>query len=117
MTGDKAAGHRVAEQGVAIARELGDVQLLGEQLLGLASTASLGGGQVPHPARRALACCRRPVMSWSSPRDLNNKFSALLHAGQIEEGSAALEEASHWPKVSAATSCCTSCAATCCCSG
>ena len=90
MRGDMVAGHELAEQGVAIARELGDVQLLGEQLLGLASTATAEDRS--RIQEEALACCRQAGDVLLMAAQLSNKFSALLHAGQIEEGSASLEE-------------------------
>jgi predicted ATPase/class 3 adenylate cyclase len=90
MRGDMVAGHELAEQGVAIARELGDVQLLGEQLLGLASTATATDRS--RFQKEALACCRQAGDVLLIAAQLSNEFSALLHAGQIEEGNASLEE-------------------------
>ena len=92
IAGDKPAGYLLAEQGVAIARELGDVQLLGEQMMGLASTAP-SAEDSDRIRDETLACCRQAGDVLIVAGVLNNRFSALLHAGQIEEGSAAMEEA------------------------
>jgi hypothetical protein len=85
-------GYLLAEQGVAIARELGDVQLLGEQLQGLGLTAPLPEDRV-RIHQEALACCSQVGDVLLTVGELNNKFSMHLHAGQIEEGTACLEEA------------------------
>jgi predicted ATPase/class 3 adenylate cyclase len=85
-------GYLLAEQGVAIARELGDVQLLGEQLQGLGLTAPLPEDRV-RIHQEALACCSQAGDVLLTVGELNNKFSMHLHAGQVEEGTACLEEA------------------------
>lgn len=92
IAGDMAAGHRLAEQGVAIARELGDVQLLGEQLQGLASTAPTTEERISIQ-REVLACSRQAGDDLLVASLLNSKFSLELHAGLIDEGNASLEEA------------------------
>jgi predicted ATPase/class 3 adenylate cyclase len=92
VAGDMAAGHRLAEQGVAIARELDDVQLLGEQLQGLASTAPTNEERASIQ-REVLACSRQAGDDLLVASLLNSKFSLELNAGLIEEGSASLEEA------------------------
>ena len=92
VAGDLEAGQRIAEQGVAIARELGDVQLLAEQLQGLAATAS----SKPERWRvhdETLACCRQAGDELLIAGELNSMFSMALYAGRMEEGSAYLEEA------------------------
>ncbi len=92
VTGDMATGYLLAEQGVAIARELGDVQLLGEQLQGLAMTAASPEDSV-RIHQETLECCSRAGDVLLTAAELNIKFSMHLHAGQVEEGSAVLEEA------------------------
>jgi predicted ATPase/class 3 adenylate cyclase len=92
MAGDKPAGHRLAEQGVAIARELGDVQLLAEQLQGLAGTAA-PTEERDRMREEVLACCREAGDILLIASELNHKFSMEVHAGLIDEGGASLEEA------------------------
>jgi predicted ATPase/class 3 adenylate cyclase len=92
VQGDMTAGHRLAEQGVAIARELGDVQLLGEQLQGLGA-ATESAEEKRHIHLEALACTRQSGDDLLASSELNHLFSLDLHAGRIDEGSAHLEEA------------------------
>jgi predicted ATPase len=92
IVGDKQAGYRLAEQGVAIARELGDLQLLGEQLMGLAGTAPSAEDSA-RIREETLACSRQAGDVLIMAGVLSNRFSALLHAGRVEEGSASMEEA------------------------
>jgi hypothetical protein len=66
--------------------------LLGEQMMGLASTAP-SAEDSDRIRDETLACCRQAGDVLIVAGVLNNRFSALLHAGQIEEGSAAMEEA------------------------
>jgi predicted ATPase/class 3 adenylate cyclase len=92
IDGDLATAHALAEQGVAIARELGDVQLLGEQLHGLGYTTP--DEEVSRRARlEALACFRESGDDLLASAQLNQVFSADMHAGRIEEGNAHLEQA------------------------
>ena len=67
IAGDMATAHQLAEQGVAIARELGDVQLLGEQLQGLASTAPTDGGRARIQERSRWHAAARLATTCSSP--------------------------------------------------
>jgi hypothetical protein len=92
VTGDKQTGRLLAEQGVAIARELGDKQLLAEQLQGLA--AAIPDGEEKWQLRlEVLACCRETGDDMLAAGELNNLFSMELHAGRVAEGAAYLEEA------------------------
>ena len=92
IDGDSDIAHRLAEQGVAIARELGDAQVLGEQLQNLGYTAP--DEEASQRARlEALACFRQSGDDLLACSLLTNLASAELHAGRIEEGSAHLEAA------------------------
>jgi predicted ATPase/class 3 adenylate cyclase len=92
IAGDLETGHQLAEQGVALARELGDVQRLGEQLQGLAAT-TLSADDKARIYDEVLACSRQAGDDLLIATQLNHRFSLALHAGRIEEGSASLEEA------------------------
>ena len=90
--GELETGHRLAGQGVAIARELGDQQLLGEQLQGLALTAPSRAERV-RIHEEELACSRLAGDDLLVVGELNNRFSLEMHSGLIDEASASLEEA------------------------
>jgi hypothetical protein len=92
VTGDLETGHQLAEQGVALARELGDVQRLGEQLQGLA-VATRSPADKTRIYDEVLACSREAGDDLLTASQLNHSFSTALHAGRIEEGGAFLEEA------------------------
>jgi predicted ATPase/class 3 adenylate cyclase len=92
ISGDTATGRALAEQGVAIARELGDVQLLGEQLqnLGLETADEETTRRI---RLEALACFRQSGDDMLACNMLSQLFSLELHAGRIEEGTPHLEAA------------------------
>jgi predicted ATPase/class 3 adenylate cyclase len=91
IAGDTATARACAEQGVAIARELGDVQMLGEHLSGLAAVSSEAEkGKV---LAEALVCARQSGDDLMAVNELNNVFSMCLHAGRLEDGMPFLEEA------------------------
>ncbi len=77
---------------MALARELGDVQRLGEQLQGLA-VATRSPADETRIYDEVLACSRETGDDLLTASQLNHSFSTALHAGRIEEGSAFLEEA------------------------
>ena len=92
ISGDDAAADALARQGVAIARELGDVQLLGEQLQALGMTTA--DEETTRRIRlEALACFRQSGDDLLACAQLTHVFSGELHAGRIEESSAHLEAA------------------------
>jgi predicted ATPase/class 3 adenylate cyclase len=82
---------RLAEEAVAIAREIGDVQLLGEQLLQLAgaTTTDEESSSVRH---EVLACCRQSGDELIAGVTLQQLYGQELRAGLIEEASSRLEE-------------------------
>jgi tetratricopeptide (TPR) repeat protein len=89
--GYTAAAHEFARQALAIARELGNVQLIGEclQMVGAVTTD-------PDERRRihaeALACSRQAGDLLLESSQLDHLFSLELHAGHIEEASPYLEQ-------------------------
>jgi predicted ATPase len=91
VVGDKATGRALAEQGVAIARKLGDEVMLGEQLAGLAAASS--GEEQQQLRLEALACARATGDDLLALNELNQLFGIELHAGHVDEGAAYLEEA------------------------
>ncbi len=90
--GDRATAFELSERAVSLARELGDVQFLGEQLqlLGYLTEA-------PEERRRiqleALDCARRSGDVLLAGSELNHLFGLALQAGQIDEATTYLEEA------------------------
>ncbi len=88
---DPVAARAIGEQGLAIARDLGDVQLLGEMLDGPAAVAD--------PADRrgirleGLACSREVGDDLMAAIHLNGLFSLDINAGRIDEASEFLGEA------------------------
>jgi predicted ATPase len=90
VVGDLPAMRDLAEMSVAIARELGDKQLLGELLSGLAFTAS------PDEQRRfrleVLALCRETGDDLLAMNELTHLFGIELHAGNLEKAAQYLEE-------------------------
>ncbi len=93
VAGDLETGRRLAEQGVAIARELGDMQLLGEQLQALAVTTTSSPADQRRIHLEVLDCCRQSGDDLLAASQLNNLCSFDWHAGRIEEAGAYLEEA------------------------
>ncbi len=88
---DDSAGRSIASEGVAIARQLGDVQLLGELL-------SMPARGDPSDERRgirleALACAREAGDDLVATFELSGLYGLELHAGRIEQARAYLEEA------------------------
>jgi predicted ATPase len=92
IEGDMATVQRLARQGVVIARELADVQLLGEQLQGLAA-ATEAADERRSILQEALACCRESGDDLLAASVLNNLSSTYLHAGQIDKAATYLEQA------------------------
>jgi len=92
IAGDLAAGHELAQHGVAIARELGDVQLLAEQLQGLANTTADPEERRPID-EDALASARAAGDDLMEASELSHLFSIELHAGRVDTGCAYLEQA------------------------
>jgi predicted ATPase/class 3 adenylate cyclase len=88
---DRAEVRRLAEEAVAIAREVGDVQLLGEQLLQLASAipADDESGIVRH---EVLACCQQSGDELIAGVTLQQLYGQELRAGLIDEASSRLEQ-------------------------
>jgi predicted ATPase/class 3 adenylate cyclase len=92
IAGDMPAGRHFAKQGVAIARELGNIQLLGEHLMALSSTAPSAAERSDLLAE-ALTCTREAGDSLLMATELNTTFGLAMHAERMEEANAALEEA------------------------
>jgi predicted ATPase/class 3 adenylate cyclase len=88
---DRDEVRRLAEEAVAIAREIGDVQLLGEQLLQLAG-AIPADEQSRGVRREALACCQQAGDELIAGVALQQLYGQELRAGLIEEASCRLEQ-------------------------
>ena len=91
LDGDGQTARELAEEGAGIARELGDPQLLAEQLQALGFVISDSDDR-----RRihleSLECCRRCGDDMLAASELNHLSSLTLRAGQFDEASAYLEE-------------------------
>ena len=90
IDGDIAAALSFAQQGVAIARELGDVQLLAEQLQGVA--AGSAGEEQRQIRLEVLACAREAGDDLLAAAELMNLFNIEMHAGNLEASAHYLEE-------------------------
>jgi len=88
---DQLAARELAERGVGIARELGDVKLLAELLQVLGFVAGDSAERWRHH-QESLDCCRRCGDDLLAASELNHLSGLALHAGQLDEGSAYLEE-------------------------
>lgn len=91
IDGDADAARQLAEQAVAIARELGDVQLLGEQLQFLGFVAS-DPAELLRIHQEALDCGRRDGDDMLAASALSHLFSLSLQLGRLDESSGYLEE-------------------------
>jgi predicted ATPase/class 3 adenylate cyclase len=88
---DPEAGRAIAAQAVAIARQLGDVQLLGELL---SMTAAGCPAEERHRARlEALACARQAGDDLVATQELSGLYGVELHAGRIEQARGYLDQA------------------------
>jgi len=92
ISGDRTTARELSQRAVSLARELGDVQLLGEklQLLGYLT-------EEPEEKHRvqleALDCARQSGDLLLAGSELNHLFSIAINAGRVDEGTAYLEEA------------------------
>ncbi len=88
---DRDEVRRLAEEAVAIAREIGDIQLLGEQLGQLASVI-----RAEEESRRVrqevLACCQQSGDELIAGVTLQQLYGQELRAGLIEAASSRLEQ-------------------------
>ncbi len=88
---DRKEVRRLAEEAVAIAREIGDIQFLGEQLLLLASATS-GDEESRSLRHEVLACCQQSGDELIAGITLGQLYGQELRAGRIEEASSCIEQ-------------------------
>jgi predicted ATPase/class 3 adenylate cyclase len=88
---DNVAAPRLAEEAVAIARQLGDVQLLGEVLE--ASAFGAPEEQKRGISLEALSCALQSGDNLLAARAQHKLFGLDLHAGRIKDARAHVEEA------------------------
>jgi predicted ATPase/class 3 adenylate cyclase len=88
---DQDAMRRLSEEAAAIAREIGDVQLLGMQLTTLA-IALPDSDQTRRLRHEALACCRQSGDELVAANALHHLSGQDLREGLIEEAGAHLEQ-------------------------
>ncbi|HXW43249.1 MAG TPA: adenylate/guanylate cyclase domain-containing protein [Streptosporangiaceae bacterium] len=89
---DRDALRRLAEQSTAAAREIGDMQLLGDQLALLAH-GGLSNEETQRIALEALACFRQCGDQLSASNVLHLLSGNCLRSGLVEEASAHIEQA------------------------
>jgi hypothetical protein len=88
---DMAKVERLCDEGIGIARQLGDDQLLG-MLLASRSFGLPVGQERDRVRREALACFRRADDQLLISSALHNLYGLSLHAGRLDEGRVYLEE-------------------------
>jgi predicted ATPase/class 3 adenylate cyclase len=88
---DLASVQRLGDEAVAIAREIGDVQLTGELLRYLA--APLSGDEARRIRLEALACFRQTGDELLAASELHMLYGLDIHEGLIEDARAHLEQA------------------------
>jgi len=91
LDGDHQAARELAERGVVIARELGDVQMLAEhlQVLGFVTEDFADLWRIH---QESLDCCRRCGDDLLAASELQHLSGLALRAGQLDESLAYLEE-------------------------
>ena len=90
--GDRATAFKLSQRAVSLARDLGDVQFLGEQLQ-LFGFLTKAGEERRRIHLEALNCARQSGDLVLAASELNLLFSIAVHAGRVDDATAFLEEA------------------------